>query len=362
MRILFIICSLGSGGMERRLTELLKRLRLISDIEFELVLMSYEVHYKEIFDLGVKIHFVERNSRKDMFMFGNLFRLFRDYAPDIVHCWDSMTAVYSAPLCRLLRIKLVNGMVTNSPRKYKILNKNWIRAKLTFPFSDYIVGNSAAGLKAYGSPDGKSRVIYNGFDFARIAKIIPEEIMRDQLKITTRYVIGMVATFSAKKDYPTYFMAARKLLEEGNDVTFLAIGTGTDSPGSVNYIDDQYSRNFRLLGNRSEIESYINIMDICVLSTYTEGISNSVIEYMAMAKPVVATDGGGTNELVDEGKTGFLIGPSDHNALASRLQSLLNDPELRKQMGTAGVQRIREEFSIERMVSNYLELYKSLCN
>ena len=71
-----------------------------------------------------------------------------------------------------------------------------------------------------------------------------------------------------------------------------------------------------MLGIRSGIESLISAMDICVLSTFTEGISNSILEYMALEKPVIATAGGGTNEIVIDNKTGFLIKQSNPEELA----------------------------------------------
>jgi glycosyltransferase involved in cell wall biosynthesis len=88
------------------------------------------------------------------------------------------------------------------------------------------------------------------------------------------------------------------------------------------------------------VESYINVMDVCVLATFTEGISNSVMEYMALGKPVVATEGGGTGELVRSGETGFLVKPSDPGMMAGKIEELISDEELRKRMGEMGKDRI----------------------
>src|SRR5689334_23875632 len=123
MRILFSIDCLVSGGKERRLTELMKGLKSNPEIQFELVLMDSEVHYKEVFDLGIKIHYIIRNRKKDFSVFRKLYSLCREYRPDIIHCWDSMTAVYSVPICKLLHIRLVNGMITDAPSRANILNK-----------------------------------------------------------------------------------------------------------------------------------------------------------------------------------------------------------------------------------------------
>ncbi|NLV20338.1 MAG: glycosyltransferase [Bacteroidetes bacterium] len=359
MRILFFINTLGAGGKERRLTELMKALVLRQDIEIDLVIMSDEIHYKEILDLGINIHTLLRKSRFDIFVFYRFYQLCRRYRPDIVHCWDSMTAVYSVPVCKALRIKLINGMVTNSITQQSILNKHWLRAKLTFLFSDYIVGNSHAGLKAYQVPERKGIVIYNGFNFDRINNLVTGNLIRDELKINTKYIVGMVATFSKYKDYETYFKSAHLLLQRRKDVTFLAIGNGTDSDYSKRSINKQYSEYFRLLGKKNDIESYIDAIDICVLATFTEGISNSIMEYMALGKPVIATDGGGTNELVLDNITGFLVKPSDPEELSEKIDMLIKDNNLRITMGMAGRQRITDKFSINHMVGKYIFMYKA---
>ena len=135
----------------------------------------------------------------------------------------------------------------------------------------------------------------------------------------------MVASFSVYKDYKTYYESAQILLDRGHDITFLAIGNETDSFQSRSLIKDEFIRDFRLLGKMSGIESLINVMDVCVLATYTEGISNSIMEYMAMAKPVVATDGGGTKELVIPNETGFLVQPSTPLEICNCVEHLLHN-------------------------------------
>ena len=168
----------------------------------------------------------------------------------------------------------------------------------------------------------------------------------------------MVATFSGSKDYKTYYAAAKLLLEKRKDITFIAIGEGTDSDESRALIDSQYINYFRLLGKRMDVESLVNVMDIGVLSTFTEGVSNSILEYMALEKPVVATFGGGTNEIVMDNETGFLINPSNPEELANKLGILLNNADLRNSMGLEGKRRVISEFSVEQMVRKYNELYK----
>lgn len=357
MKILFFTDTLDVGGKERRLTELIKALILNKEIEFELVVMSNDIHYKEILDLDIKIHYITRKTKHDISVFYRFFKLCRSYRPDIVHCWDSMTAIYLVPACKLLKIKLINGMVADSPVRQNISNKYYLRARLTFPFSDVIIGNSKAGLRAYKAPDKKSIVIYNGFAFSRTNNLISSDHIRNEIGVDSGYLVGMVASFSEKKDFPTYYRAAQILLKNRRDITFLAIGNRTDSDESRNLISDQLIGNFRLMGRKSKPESFINAMDICLLSTFTEGISNSIMEYMALGKPVIATDGGGTKEIVQDGVTGYLVDQSDPGQIASKIEILLNDAGLRMEMGAKGRKRVSELFSIEKMTGKYVDLY-----
>lgn len=360
MKILFLIDCLSSGGKERRLTELMKALRSNKNVTFELVTMSDDIHYKEVLDLNIPIHFIVRKTKKDFSVFIRLYKLCAIYKPDVIHCWDSMTAIYSAPICKLLGIPLVNGMVIDSPQKQNIFNKYWLRGKLSFPFSDYIVGNSKAGIKAYNAPAKKSIIIPNGFNFNRIKNISDRNKILEQVNVKTKFIVGMVASFTIYKDYKTFFKAAQLILDKRKDVTFLAIGSYTDSSISKSLIDNTKQAYFRLLGNKSGIESYVNIMDVCVLSTFTEGISNSILEYMALGKPVVATAGGGTNEIIENNKTGFLVQVSDPEELASKIELLLQDENLRINMGLAGKERIQNVFSINTMLNKYIDLYNRI--
>jgi glycosyltransferase involved in cell wall biosynthesis len=360
MKILYFIDCLASGGKERRLVELIKGLTRKDDVTVDLVLMSRDVHYKDIFGMNVSIHYLIRKSRKDLSVFAGLYRICREVKPDIVHSWDSMTAVYSAVVCKLLGIKIVNGMVNDCPDNRKLFRKPLLRARLTFPFADLVVGNSLAGLTAYKAPVKRSLVINNGFDFRRTDNLESPETWREALGITTRFAVGMVASFSDFKDYPTFYRGAHLVLHERKDVTFIAIGKDTDSEMSARLVDPQYSEYFKLLGKRSDVESMIRLLDIGVLITFTEGISNSILEYMASGKPVIATLGGGTAELVIDGGTGYLIRQSDPQELARRISEILDDDKLRQEMGARGKLRIGEEFSLDRMISRFYEAYGKL--
>jgi glycosyltransferase involved in cell wall biosynthesis len=170
----------------------------------------------------------------------------------------------------------------------------------------------------------------------------------------------MVASFSKKKDYNTFFKAAELLLLKRDDVTFIAIGNDTDSSKATNSVDSHFTSNFRFLGKRSNIESYINAMDVCVLATFTEGISNSILEYMACGKPVIATMGGGTNEIVVDNYSGYLIDPSNYKQLLEKIELLINNPFRAKEFGERGNEIVHQKFDIKLMTDNCVSVYNNV--
>ena len=363
MKIMMIIDSLVRGGRERRLLELIRALVEYDNIQVCLVLFSKRVEYTEVFDLPVKIHYLERNPPKDPRVFLRFFRICKEEAPGIIHSWGWMPSVYAVPTVRLLNIRFINAAITDAPDRMNWLDNRYFRARMTFPFSDMIVGNSRAGLEVYDAPAGKSQCIYNGFDFTRINHLKGVDQVMNQYRIPRgKKIVGMIGAFFDRKDYRTYIQAACQLLEKRQDTIFLAIGDGPLLSEHQQMVPEKHRKQIIFTGMINEVESLINIFDIGVLATFTEGISNSIMEYMVLGKAVVSSGGGGVIEIIRHGENGYVTPTSDPIAMAEKLEELLDRPELRSQMGKNGRELIYELFSIERMEKEYLKLYKSLLN
>jgi glycosyltransferase involved in cell wall biosynthesis len=364
MRVLHVIDSLVSGGKERQFIELLKGLKREPDIQTHAVMMSDVIEYEEFHRLGVPATFLPRRRRYDVSIFSSLHAVMGKFRPDIVQSWNSMCSFYAAPLAKLAGAKFIDGFVRAAADNRDLRHPDYFRSRLTLPFTDLVVANSRAGLSAYSIPARKGVCIRNGFDPARIAQLAAPEAVRQSLEIETPHVVGMVAGFSDWKDYDTYFEAAERLCTHRNDVTFVAIGTGAKFAEYQSRLPQTGFPRIRLLGRRADVESIVNVLSVGVLTsnteTHGEGISNAIMEYMALGKPVVATDCGGNSELILEGETGYLIANRDSSGLADRIGKLLDDAALARRLGEAGRRRIADAFGLEQMTASYAALYRSL--
>ena len=187
MKILFFIESLLSGGKERRLVELIKGLSTQPGIEMEIVLTKREIDYEDILNVDIKIHYLIRSKPKDPKIFFKFYKIASKIKPDFIHVWGRMVAIYAIPTKLLLNIPMINNEITDAS---PIVLPPEPSLKLTFRFSDKLISNSLAGLKAYDAPAKKSTVIYNGFDFDRIKNLVEKSEIRNKFNIKTKNQIN----------------------------------------------------------------------------------------------------------------------------------------------------------------------------
>ena len=326
--------------------------------------MSHSVHYSYLNDLGIPVNYLVRKSKKDPLIFLKLYKLLKAIQPDLIHSWNSMCSIYALPLAKLLGIKFVNGFLRNVPPYFSITHPEWVRSRLSFPFSDAIVANTQAGLRAYKCPPHKSFYIHNGFDFSRLGNGDSNTAKRKQLGISTEFVVGMVASFSNRKDYFAFTDAAICILNTRRDVTFLGIGDGEFRESCIKRVPAEYENYILFPGELQRVEPVIELFSIGVLCSnalvHGEGISNSIMEYMALAKPVVATDCPGNRELVVHGQSGYLVKNNDLDTLTRQITHLLDHKSQAIRFGECGRRRLEAAFSLERMTQDHITLYRRL--
>lgn len=360
LRILYIIDTLGAGGKERQLLELIKGIIMFTDIDMQLVILSKVVHYPALDELDIKKHYLTRSGKYDLSPIRELYKICQDFRPNILHSCESLCSMYLIPIAKTLKIKLISSVIRNAPDK--INNKSRIRNLLIFPFSNKIIANSYAGLKAYNAPKHKSLCIYNAFDQSRLSSLSDPAVIKKKFHIQADHVVGMVGRFAPRKDYETFIGSAMDVLESRNDVEFVAVGAGENLNHCKQLVKDKYRLKFKFLGDQEDVESIVNIFTIGVLTTnqrvHGEGISNSIVEYMALGKPVVATRGGGTVEILEDNVTGFLVDPYDVKSVTEKINLILDSSSIYEKVGTAGRDFVLRELTLEGLVRRHLDCYQ----
>ena len=158
-----------------------------------------------------------------------------------------------------------------------------------------------------------------------------------------------------------FLRAAARVRQAVPDAGFILAGEGELMP-QLRTLATQLgiASDVFFIGRCDRIADLLFISDVCALSSKAEGFSNSILEYMAAARPVVATDVGGAREAIIEDETGYIVASGDDEQMAARIIELLRDPQRARAMGEKGKQRVAEKFSTSRHLANTLGLYSEL--
>jgi glycosyltransferase involved in cell wall biosynthesis len=250
---------------------------------------------------------------------------------------------------RCLRLPIVNASIRSAPPALHVRDRvgRWCARH-----SDAIVANAQAGLHAFGLADhARARVIANGIDLARFDHIVA----RDDGDAS----ICMVANFNHHKHHATAIRAVPHIRHAVPRARLVLVGHDAGTLAAARRLVDQLGVGdaVQIVTDSVRPEPFIAGSAVCVLSSRDEALSNAVMEYMALGKPVVASACAGNATLVRDGETGFLVPPGSPEALAARVIDVLRDPQRARRMGAEGRRRIEATYSLRRMVAEYEALY-----
>jgi glycosyltransferase involved in cell wall biosynthesis len=350
-KILLIIENISFGGKERQFVELGRNLCRNKKFDVYFVLFYDVVEYD--------ISWIDRekliilNARNKLQLFKSLVCTIRKVQPDIIHSWETISPVASYFSALFKKPAIVNGSIRYAA-KFKPFSKQNILAKLSFIVSDKIIANSSKGLENSGlTQSSKSTVIYNGIDLKKfeVADLINNK----------KYDLVCIANLLPSKDHETLIKSVVRFCNEIKPISLLLVGDGPRLKELQQLVPDHLKHLIIFHGKSQNVYPYISKSRIGVLLTNdrlsAEGISNSIMEYMAAGLPVIATYGGGTPELVNNGHNGFLIPPHDENAFMSKIRLLLDNEELCQVKGRHSRSIIEQKFSADGMVLKYIEVY-----
>ena len=349
-KVLLLTDCLANGGAERQLALLIKYLP--HEWERRVWSMDDGPYTRVIRDYGVQVDIHQRSHRYDVSPALDLWHVIKDWRPDVVHSWGWMCSISAGPICKALKVPLIN---CNIRMGMKPLRREF-GFRLGMIFAARVIANSKAGLAAWNIKPERGRVVYNGFDPERLVLC-----QRQHHEQGVQFSVVMTGRMSADKDYRSFFLASRILSDTPRLAWhFMAVGNGPDHSNlRRENLDLITAGRAEIMDGSIEVLPIVSQAEVGVLlSPHGEGCSNSILEYMACGLPVICSEDGGNRELVVDGETGFIVPPpSDIRALAERLLYLREHQEEGRRMGDAGKQRLLENFSIEKMVDGMLRVY-----
>ena len=369
LRVLHVISRLGMGGTEHGV---LKVMRGLGEQEFEHRICAVRGIDQ---DFASRMHvdaqaYAAGNSRPGFqFPLFRLARIMREYRPHIVHT-RNFGALEAIPAARIVGVPV--AIHSEHGYELEVLGGLPLRRRVLcrafYAMADAVFAVTK-DLRKYHSkqswlPEQKFRVIYNGVDTDRFSPR-PElaGAIRSELGIPAgRLVIGTVGRLVPIKDHGTLLQAAELLVHQGKDVHVIIVGSGPELPKMQARVaaSPQLGGRVTFPGASDRVPEMLNAMDLFVLTSICEGMSNTILEAMASGLPTVVTHSGGNPELVEDGRDGWLFHTRDFQALAQCLLRCADDTRLRLKLSEAARRRALDHFSLTAMMGAYRHLYIEL--
>ncbi len=370
-RILQFIGSFHQGGSERQALALMKNLHNEG---------PYEVFAATLNDDGILKPEAERIGLAEIAEFpltsfynANFVRQVRICASylrekkiDLIQTHDFYTNVFGMAAATLagVPVRIASKRETGGMRS---AGQEFVE-KASFGRANAIVVNSEAvrdHLVDRGFSPSETCLIYNGIDMEPFVR--PEQgraalLARIGLPNDENiHLITLVANLRhAVKNVPMLLRVAKRVAADRPDAHFVIAGEGELESELEDMAKDLgVADNVNFIGRCTDVPSLAAASYACVLTSTAEGFSNSILEYMAAAKPVVATDVGGAAEAITEGVTGYLVASGDDAAMAARLIELLDNEPKAGEMGITGKNVVEQKFSSASQLAKTIELYES---
>lgn len=362
IKILHIVHSLEIGGLENGLVNLINRLDP-ERYEHAICCVATSGPMAQRLRRAVPIHELGKGNGGRAYLLPlRLAGVVRRVAPDIVHTrnWGAIDGVIGARLAGVRRVVHgEHGRGADDPcgtnRRRQQLRR--LLAPAIRRFVTVSADLSQWLTSEVGVPEHKVTHIINGVDADRFRPLEEKFSRRRELELPTDMpLVGIVGRLNAVKDHATLLKAFATVPEAA---ILVVVGDGPLA-GELRQLSTELGifEKVLFLGGRNDVEQILPCLDLFVLSSIAEGISNTILEAMACGLPVIASNVGGNPELVADGVSGSLFPAGEVRTLSQLMTTYLDDAALRNAHGEAARGRVEEEFSLDAMVDKYDQLYQ----
>lgn len=360
IRIQHVLLSLRPGGLENGVVNVINGLddrRFHSSV---CCLKETGEFASRIRAPGVAVHAMGLRGGNDLALPLRLAAHFRKTRPDIVHTRNAESFFYGFLGARLAGVpRLVHSEHgrTFSDRRARFVMQRWMSRFTTsiFAVSDQLKQDLARHV---GIPLSRIEVLYNGVDVSHFSANADRHAMRQELRVgANEFVVGSVGRLVAVKNYALLLRAVAAMAQK--QIHIVLVGDGPERSNlQALAVELGIADRVHLLGHRDDVSSLLGVMDIFVLPSLSEGMSNTLLEAMARGVPPVVSDVGGNGEIVQDGLNGLVFPSGDGVMLTAYLTRLCADHAQRTRFGASALRRVTESFGIGAMIDRYERLYE----
>lgn len=358
IHIAHVLHSFDTGGMEKGIATVIEN--SISTFKHTIICLTKSGKSKKLLPRDIEIIEMNKKEGNSLFFVLRLAKTIKKLNPDIVHTrnWGGFDGVIAA---KLAGIKYVfhgeHGWSMDDP--YGLNKKRvFIRQVLDRFVTCYTCVSKQIESWLINEIKVKKPVIqiYNGVDCDLYSPGLGMAIRSDLGIKTGTIVFGIVARLDPIKNHKALIKVFSSINKVWPDTCLLIAGKGTEEK----YMQSIACHGVHFLGNRSDIPDLLRSIDVFVLPSFNEGISNTILEAMASGLPVVASDRGGNPELIKSDQNGMLFDPDSEEALKICLAKYIQDSELRKCHGNNGRKMAKKLYSVKTMADDYKSVWENI--
>jgi glycosyltransferase involved in cell wall biosynthesis len=308
---------------------------------------------------GLELIPLAPRTEMDLAAAWQLSRVVKRLLPDVVHAHDAHAIAMAALALSFGSPPIAPALIASRRVDFHLRRNSFSRWKHR-QVDCFIAASEAIRkmLVADGIPADRTITVHEGIDIDHVLAAPPVNVHEAFWLPHQAPLVGNVAALVPHKGQRHLIEAARLVVVEVPDARFIILGEGELREQLERQVRDHHLEKHVLLpGFRTDVLGCIKGFDLFAMSSVTEGLGTSLLDAMACSRAIVATRAGGIPEIVEDGQNGILVEPRDHAAMARAIVRLLRDEGIRQRMGAAGLARVTERFTVERMVAETAAVY-----
>ena len=363
-KIIYLATTSRLCGAEKIIFELSKR---IDKEHFEIMICTIKDDLKEgLLDkarsIGIKTASFGVDNKWKFYKCFQLYKIIKDFNPDIIQSFLFFDNILARIIGKLAGVPIIISGQRNVPLTIPFLRN--LAERFTIFFSNLIISNTNGGknwlINKFKLNSEKVKVIYNGIGIEEIDYVQKDEFLKEIGLSGDEKIVGFIGRLEKQKGVQNLIDAIKILNEQVPPIHSFIIGDGKEKDKLKKYTRS-LDCNVTFLGWKDNASSYLTAFDLLVLPSLWEGMPNVVLEAMWQEIPVIATCVGGNIEIIEDGKTGFLVEPGNSQALAEKILEVISLSESKRQSIIKNAKdKVINNFNIDKMVKEFEDTYLAL--